>query len=237
MPVPQRRHAGGLWILCVYVKLWREEKTRAMQHRQTGRRRLGRLACPIDERSAFPAHGFFLPLATSFPLLVAFLVLLWSSYSSQGARRPVNSPSPPFGVAGRLSIAMAQPDPDKDEKPIKTLSEEDVRIMQTYGAGPYSSKIKKLEGDLKAISTKVNELSGIKESDTGLAHPSRWDLVSDKQAMQEEQPLQVSRCTKIINPGTQDAKYLINIKQIAKFVVGLGEKVAPTDIEEGMRVG
>jgi 26S proteasome regulatory subunit T1 len=32
-------------------------------------------------------------------------------------------------------------------------------------------------------------------------------------------------------------KYVINIKQIAKFVVGLGEKVAPTDIEEGMRVG
>lgn len=49
--------------------------------------------------------------------------------------------------------------------------------------------------------------------------------------------VQVSRCTKIINPNTDDAKYLINIKQIAKFVVGLGDKVAPTDIEEGMRVG
>eukprot|EP00912_Choanoflagellata_sp_UC4_P001858 UC4_evm1s1190 len=30
---------------------------------------------------------------------------------------------------------------------------------------------------------------------------------------------------------------MINVKQIAKFVVGLGEKVAPSDIEEGMRVG
>lgn len=30
---------------------------------------------------------------------------------------------------------------------------------------------------------------------------------------------------------------MINIKQIAKFVVGLGDKVAPTDVEEGMRVG
>lgn len=36
-----------------------------------------------------------------------------------------------------------------------------------------------------------NSLSGIKESDTGLAAPSQWDLVSDKQMMQEEQPLQV----------------------------------------------
>ena len=34
-------------------------------------------------------------------------------------------------------------------------------------------------------------ITGIKESDTGLAAPSQWDLVSDKQMMQEEQPLQV----------------------------------------------
>ena len=32
-------------------------------------------------------------------------------------------------------------------------------------------------------------------------------------------------------------KYVINVKQIAKFVVGLGERIAPTDVEEGMRVG
>ncbi len=28
--------------------------------------------------------------------------------------------------------------------------------------------------------------------------------------------LQVARCTKIINPNTEDAKYIINVKQIAK---------------------
>jgi 26S proteasome regulatory subunit T1 len=57
--------------------------------------------------------------------------------------------------------------------------------------------------------------------------------------MQEEQPLQVARCTKII-PDEKDpekSKYVINVKQIAKFVVNLGERVSPTDIEEGMRVG
>ncbi|WPT16030.1 26S proteasome regulatory subunit 7 [Picochlorum sp. SENEW3] len=128
-------------------------------------------------------------------------------------------------------------DVDEDNKPIKALTEEDVRIMQAYGAGSYTAKIKSLENEIKSLSKKVNELAGIKESDTGLAHPSRWDLVADKQMMQEEQPLQVARCTKIMNPNTDDAKYLINIKQIAKFVVGLGDKVAPTDIEEGMRVG
>ncbi|EFP89820.2 26S proteasome regulatory subunit 7 [Puccinia graminis f. sp. tritici] len=35
----------------------------------------------------------------------------------------------------------------------------------------------------------------------------------------------------------EEDKYVINVKQIAKFVVGLGEQMAPTDIEEGMRVG
>lgn len=45
------------------------------------------------------------------------------------------------------------------------------------------------------LSVKLNicmdGITGIKESDTGLAAPSQWDLVSDKQMMQEEQPLQV----------------------------------------------
>lgn len=117
--------------------------------------------------------------------------------------------------------------------------EDDIALLKTYGLGPYSDAIKKVEADLKALSKSVNDLCGVKESDTGLSAPSQWDLVADKQAMQEEQPLQVARCTKIIAPAApgEEAKYVINVKQIAKFVVGLGEKVSPTDVEEGMRVG
>jgi 26S proteasome regulatory subunit T1 len=122
--------------------------------------------------------------------------------------------------------------------------------------GPYTTPIKLIEEEIKKHQQTVKELIGIKESDTGLSQPSQWDLVGDKQMMQEEAPLQVARCTKIIageeannnasgadnnnsNPTAQlsGSKYVINVKQIAKFVVGLGEKVAPTDIEEGMRVG
>lgn len=77
----------------------------------------------------------------------------------------------------------------------------------------------------------------MKESDTGLAPPSQWNLEADKQMMQEEPPLQVARCTKIIDTGDSELKYMINVRQFAKFVVKLGEKVSPTDIEEGMRVG
>ena len=100
---------------------------------------------------------------------------------------------------------------------------------------------------------------GVKESDTGLASPNLWDLPADRMRMSEEHPLQVARCTKIIpvdekaaaaaravNPAgavqgqkgaDEQDKYVINIKQIAKFVVGLGDRVASSDIEEGMRVG
>lgn len=131
---------------------------------------------------------------------------------------------------------MPAEEPEKEE-PVKALDEGDIAILKTYGLGPYTKSIKAVEDDIKKISKHVNEITGIKESDTGLAPPSQWDLVADKQMMQEEQPLQVSRCTKIINAGTEDAKYVINVKQIAKFVVGLGDRVAPTDIEEGMRVG
>ena len=133
-------------------------------------------------------------------------------------------------------------------------------MLKSYGLGPYSTAIKTLEEEIKTHQQTVKDLIGIKESDTGLSPPSMWDLVGDKQMMSEEAPLQVARCTKII-AGDADAgsssggggggggmnamnssnaagnKYVINVKQIAKFVVGLGEKVAPTDIEEGMRVG
>jgi len=124
-----------------------------------------------------------------------------------------------------------------NEPPPKALDEGDIALLKTYGVGPYTVSIKQVEEDIKKISKHVNEMTGIKESDTGLGPPSTWDLVADKQMMQEEQPLQVARCTKIINAGQEDAKYIINVKQIAKFVVGLGDRVAPTDIEEGMRVG
>lgn len=76
------------------------------------------------------------------------------------------------------------------------------------------------------------------ESDTGLAPPHLWDHMADRQRMIEDQPLQVARCTKIIRDEKEEkSKYVINVKQIAKFVVKLGERVSPTDIEEGMRVG
>lgn len=147
-------------------------------------------------------------------------------------------------------------DDEEDENIAPPLDEGDIALLKSYGLGPYSTAIKKAEEEIKKHQETVKELIGIKESDTGLSPPSQWDLVGDKQMMQEEAPLQVARCTKIIAGDGENSnqaaagplggintsnsggtKYVINVKQIAKFVVGLGEKVAPTDIEEGMRVG
>ena len=81
--------------------------------------------------------------------------------------------------------------------------------------------------------------NNFQESDTGLAPPHLWDIAADRQRMQEDHPLQVARCTKIIQDekDAEKSKYVINVKQIAKFVVKLGDRVSSTDIEEGMRVG
>ncbi|CAJ0766131.1 6926_t:CDS:10 [Entrophospora sp. SA101] len=123
---------------------------------------------------------------------------------------------------------------DKEEEKIVG----DIALLKTYGQGPYAKELKKIDSDIKDVQKRINEKIGVKESDTGLAPPNLWDIPADKQRMQEEQPLQVARCTKIIEAGEgEEAKYIINVKQIAKFVVALGERVSPTDIEEGMRVG
>eukprot|EP01107_Rhizomastix_libera_P004494 TRINITY_DN17536_c0_g1_i1.p1 TRINITY_DN17536_c0_g1~~TRINITY_DN17536_c0_g1_i1.p1 ORF type:complete len:427 (+),score=110.90 TRINITY_DN17536_c0_g1_i1:57-1337(+) len=123
-----------------------------------------------------------------------------------------------------------------DDKNVKTLDSDDIAVLKAYSRGPYSSEIKQVEADIKKLSKEVVSLAGIRETDTGLLPPSAWDLVSD-QATQKEQPLQVARCTKILNPNTPEAKYLITIRQYAKYVTGLGENCSPTDVEEGMRVG
>jgi 26S proteasome regulatory subunit T1 len=47
----------------------------------------------------------------------------------------------------------------------------------------------------------------------------------------------VGRLTQIINPGTAEAKYIVSFKHFGKYVVGLDKDLAPTDVEEGMRVG
>eukprot|EP01064_Diplonema_japonicum_P036008 TRINITY_DN7977_c0_g1_i1.p1 TRINITY_DN7977_c0_g1~~TRINITY_DN7977_c0_g1_i1.p1 ORF type:complete len:434 (+),score=134.08 TRINITY_DN7977_c0_g1_i1:63-1364(+) len=135
---------------------------------------------------------------------------------------------------GECQSTATKFDDDKEDK-IIPLTEDDIAVLKVYGSGPYGEEIKALEDAIKEKVKAINEISGIKELDTGLSAPHYWDLAGDKQAL-GEQALQVARCTKIIG-AAPELKYLINIRQYAKFVVALSDKVAPSDIEEGMRVG
>ena len=97
-------------------------------------------------------------------------------------------PKPPSPYKQKFS----DDDPEEGEpKKFRALDEGDIALLKTYGLGPYNKSISAAQDDIKKLNSRINEVVGIKESDTGLAPPSQWDLVSDKQMMQEEQPLQV----------------------------------------------
>jgi 26S proteasome regulatory subunit T1 len=159
-----------------------------------------------------------------------------------------------------LKPDRGEPDKKEDEEDApRPLDEDDIALLKNYGTGPYTTSISALEQDLEKHKQNVIDLVGVTESDMGLSQPSEWDIIGDKQMMQEEAPLQVAHCTKILKRGeknngengrypskssngtgdkiTGDKMYVIKINHYARFVVGLGEKVSPTDIEEGMRVG
>ena len=126
------------------------------------------------------------------------------------------------GECQTKNVGSYDEEDEKDEKPTKALDEGDIAILRTYGIGPYSNALKNCEEDIKKSQERVNELIGIKESDTGLSLPSQWDLVSDKQMMQEEQPLQVvagAHC--IRDPVFLDAVELVDILTRATTRVSL----------------
>lgn len=101
------------------------------------------------------------------------------------------------------------------------MDEEDIKIFKRFGMGPYTMRIKQIEDENKELVEKIKNTIGVKESSTGLAVPSQWNTQEDMM-LSKEKPLHVAVCTKIIDPKSNAPKYFINLKQIAKFVVGLG---------------
>jgi len=122
----------------------------------------------------------------------------------------------------------------KDEK-IQVLDEGDIFMLNNYGKAPCQRKIKATRDEISELVKEVEKLQGIEESDTGLSHVNLWDLAADKQMMKHP-PMHVGRCTKIWDADEETPKYMVKVRH-AKFVVSLADQVAPTDIEEGMRVG
>lgn len=138
---------------------------------------------------------------------------------------------------GACQTAKSISGKDKQEDNIIPLDKDDIALLKVYGGGPYHKLIKETEEFVLSKADKINKQAGVRESETGLAPPAQWDLAADKKTMQSENALHVGRCIRIIDKGKDNAKYIISIRDYAKYVVNLGEKVAPQDIEESMRVG
>ena len=51
---------------------------------------------------------------------------------------------------------------EKEEKEIKSLDEGDIKLLKSYGQGPYSKSLKQVETDIADTIKRVNELAGIK---------------------------------------------------------------------------
>ncbi|KAI5191820.1 26S proteasome regulatory subunit T1 [Nematocida sp. AWRm77] len=119
-----------------------------------------------------------------------------------------------------------------------TLNENEVQLIMNYGKGYYADSIADTEREVKALYERVSSKLGLKEAETGLAPPMLWNLYSDNERAKVEKTLQVARCCKVMEESVEgNDRYMINVKQIAKFIVNRHKSLARDDISEGMRVG
>lgn len=123
-----------------------------------------------------------------------------------------------------------------DNKLKNTGIEQDIGVKLSYGKNYYADSIKNEEETINFLNDEINKKLGTKEVETGLASPSQWDLIGDKQRTQTDQTLQVAKVVKILNDFSEP-RYMISIRQMAKFIVGKSKKLDPKYIYEGMRVG
>ena len=68
---------------------------------------------------------------------------------------------------------------------VNFFSKTKIQYLFFLKKGAYANQIKTIEEENKEFVKKINNLCGIKESDTGLALPATWDLVNDKNLMKE----------------------------------------------------
>lgn len=127
-------------------------------------------------------------------------------------------------------------DPTKQEDDIVELDTDDLKIIETYSKGPFTTEIRQAEKEIRDLSHEIDLVKGVRESDTGLAPMSQWDFDGDKSNFNTQEPFNVASCEKQL-PSDEKPRYIISISHVAKFVVGIGKNVAPSDITEGMRVG
>ncbi|OAG31817.1 26S proteasome regulatory subunit T1 [Nematocida displodere] len=119
-----------------------------------------------------------------------------------------------------------------------SLNDNELAVILNYGKSYYADAITETEGEVKTLYERVNAKLGLREVETGLSPPMLWNLHSDNMRSKTEKTLQVARCCKVME-GENSAKdrYMISIKQMAKFIVNRGKGLERADVTEGMRVG
>lgn len=116
------------------------------------------------------------------------------------------------------------------------LNESDIGMVMSYGKNYYNDELRTLETEIEALFDQINLKLGTREVETGLAPPSQWNLIADKQRMQTDPTLQVARVVDILD-GYSEPRYMISIRQMAKFIVGKSKKLEASEIQKGVRVG
>jgi 26S proteasome regulatory subunit T1 len=124
---------------------------------------------------------------------------------------------------------------DPHEAPARDLDESELCLMEAYSRGPFAREIHETEQSISEIVRRVDQIKGVRDSDTGLAPMAQWDFDGDRNMLTQE-PYTVAHCEMSL-PSDDKPRYLISISHVAKFVVGLGKNVAPSDITESSRVG
>lgn len=113
------------------------------------------------------------------------------------------------------------------------LNEDEVNLLLAYGRNYYHDKITNVENQIKEATDQLQIKLGLREVETGLAPPHLWDLNGDRKRQEETQVLQVARLNKIIS----EDKYMISLRQMAKFIVTKNQNVDHNMLYDGMRIG
>ena len=78
--------------------------------------------------------------------------------------------------AEKATAPKAEEEDEATEKVFSALDDGDVHLLKSYGLGAYSEKIRTTEKEIEEHIKKVNELAGVRESETGLGETGHVGL-------------------------------------------------------------
>ena len=94
--------------------------------------------------------------------------------------QPEEKKAQQIDTTAKKDDAKDKKDEDMKDDKGNPLTESDIRLFKRYGKGPYTEALKKVETEIKTLNQKIVEMQGIKESDTGLALPTQWNIAGDR---------------------------------------------------------